>query len=246
MQAFISHIEPCSREIWKGKNPIVIYFAGCNYNCPFCNAPDNHFSKEEFIQDIKDIKKQIKDYSQSSDAVFFSGGEPCLQRQVLLAISNFCKDIGLKTGLATNGSKPGCIRSLLELGLLDTIAVDLKSPLDEELFQKVTRSSTFFISKSDLVNDFKKTLDILKRYEKQIDIEFRTTIVPGLMYKKEDMISMGELIDNIESRWILQRFMPENIKSRSYSDLNPPSVGFLENLKESLQKRYPQLRIELS
>lgn len=172
MQAFIGEIRLDSGKAWTNRDSLVIFFSGCNFNCPFCNRRDISCTKEEHL-------------------------------------------------------------------------LDIKSSLETKQFQSATRSSTFFISTQQIIEDFKTSLKILKEYENKTDIEFRTTVVPGLMYKKEHFLEIGRQICNINARLILQRFNPENVADKRFSEIEPPSVRFLSDIKAMLNKNYPQLRIEV-
>lgn len=241
MEAYIA-FEKISQDHWKNGLARVIYFAGCDYQCPWCNTPEFLKTKEEYVVDLKSIKSGIRESSQSIKAVVFSGGEPCLQRQALISLATFAKDMGLKVGLETNGSKTECIRSLLSLGIVDMVAMDLKSPLDES-FEKATKSQTFFKSTGELMHDVKATLKLLRSFQDKVDIEFRTTIVPALNNRKELLYSMGSEIEDIQCVWVLQQYTPHMVDDKKYSRLIPPSEEFLANLKNSVQNRFPNIRI---
>ena len=157
-------------------------------------------------------------------------------------ISRFAKKLKIKTGIETNGSKPLCLKSLLRENLLDFVALDLKAPLRNDIFDRVTKSSTFFITSKQIIDDTRETLKILKVYQDKIDIEIRTTIVPGLIYKKEDILEIASEIKDIECRWTLQQFKPVPDK---FANVNSPTEKFLENLRKICQKEYPNLRIDI-
>jgi pyruvate formate lyase activating enzyme len=245
MQAFIGHIEQNTDRFLKGKNSLVLHFAGCNFNCPFCNTPTLLSSKEEYAVDLKDIKKQIKENAALVDYVFFTGGEPCLQKPTLIELAKYSKDCGLMVGIATNGSKPDCLKQLTETMIVDYVIFDLKCQFEDDIFQRVTKSSTFFITTSEVMYDLKRSIEILKDCDTRIIKEFRTTIVPGLIFKKDDLMKIAEEIKGIDCKWVIQGFDPENTKKGMYSQINPPSQSFLETIREALLKRYPGLRIEI-
>ncbi len=242
MQAYIGRIDTLSSGSWHGRQGIAVFFAGCDFNCPNCNTLDLLSPKEEFLMELKDVKNEIRKHAGVAEAVVFTGGEPCLQRQALISIASFAKDINLKTGIETNGSKTECIRSLLTLGIIDFVAIDIKSPFDDDLFEKATRSRTFFKQTSELMADVDRTLRLLQRYQEKVQIEVRTTITPTLVSRKEDVLKIAEQIQDIDCTWVLQRFIP-NGTGRRFSDIKPPSAGFLQNLRESVHKRYPNIRV---
>ena len=219
----------------------MLFFAGCDFNCPNCNTSNILFTKDEFLVDLKDIKKEMKN-SLGTTAVVFTGGEPCLQRQALLTLASFAKDINLKTGLETNGSKTECIRSLLSLGIIDFIALDIKAPFEEELFEKATKSKTFFKTTASIMTDLKNTLKLLKQYQDKVEIEIRTTITPTLVARKEEILKIAQAIEGLECTWILQQFNPQNVTNKRFSSIKPPSAEFLENLRKTVHKKYPNIR----
>lgn len=229
-----------------GKNYLQINFAGCNFNCPWCNTPHMLDSKEEYLMVLREVKKEIKSQAPTLEGVVFSGGEPCLQRQALLNLAQYAKDFELKVILHTNASKPGCIRSLMQLGLLDKIVLDMKAPLEEGEFEKVTRSKTFFIRSTEIINDIQESIKIIRRSDDKVEIEVVTTVIPGLMFRKEDVLKIAQEIEALHCTWILKRFEPGNTVSKSFSEIKPPSHAFLQDLKDSIQKKYYHIRMSTS
>jgi len=245
MQAYIGKVQAISDSHWIGGLSTAVFFAGCDYNCPNCNVSDILKTKEEFWMDLRDVKKVIMQSQDSIKAVVFTGGEPCLQRQALLTLASYAKDLNLMTGLETNGSKPECIRSLIRLGLIDQISLDLKAPFEAEFFERATHSKTFFKPTEELMKDVKNTLRLLERHQDKIRVEIRTTITPSLVTRKEDLIQIAEIIEPIHCTWVLQRFNPREVQDENFRKLRSPSMGFLEDLRTHLQKKYPKLRLNL-
>lgn len=241
MEAFIESLKPVETG---HKDFLNIYWSGCNFKCPWCNTPGLLESKEEHNIQLREVKSQIREYMAQVSGVVFTGGEPCLQRLSVMQLAEFCRQNQLSVSVHTNGSKPVCINSLVREKLVDSVILDLKSPLEEERFEKITKSSTFFISTRQIISDIKATLEILK--ESDLDIEIRTTIIPGWMFRKEDLLKIAELIKKIDCRWRLQRFEPGEIVSEKLKEIMPPSEGFMEDLREAIQKKYPNLRIDVS
>ena len=95
------------------------------------------------------------------------------------------------------------------------------------------------------MNNFKKSLAIIKKNDEKIGIVFRTVIVPGLMYKKEDIIEIANSIRLVESIWVLEQFNNENVDG-AFGSIMKPSISFLKNLKRICLKKYPNLRIQIS
>ena len=62
-----------------------------------------------------------------ASGVIFSGGEPTAQKEPLLCLARAAKEMGFSVGIHTNGVFPGTIRALLDEGLLDKVALDIKT-----------------------------------------------------------------------------------------------------------------------
>ncbi|HLD37503.1 MAG TPA: anaerobic ribonucleoside-triphosphate reductase activating protein [Candidatus Nanoarchaeia archaeon] len=245
MQAFISDISKSSVD-WDNKDSIIVYFAGCDFRCPYCFAAEILDTKQEFLKYLKEVKSQIKELSYHCSAIYFTGGEPCLQKPALIELARFSRSLGLKTGLQTNGSNPNVLRLMLDLNLLNYVSLDLKAPFDDGIFEKTTKSSTFFKPTSDIMDEVKESISILKE-NKKINIDVRTTITPSIMFNKEHILRVASEIKGTRCRWILQQFQPNlgKLVNGNMKDINPPSFSFLENLKEACLKVYPEMRIEI-
>lgn len=245
MQGYIANITKSFVD-WSEKESIVLFFAGCDFRCPYCFVSNILDFKEEYLKELREVKQLIKELALSSDTIYFTGGEPCLQKPVLVELSKFSKQLGLKTGLQTNGSNPKVIKSLLQMNLLDYISVDVKSPFDSEVFEKSTKSKTFFKPTEDIISSIKETLNILKQ-NKEIVIDIRTAIVPSVMFNKEYLLRIASEVKSINCRWILQQYQPSlgKLVNKNLAGINPPTYSFLQNLQSACLKVYPTLNIEI-
>ena len=111
-----------------GKLSCVLFLSGCNFNCPYCHNPqlvkcDSVYSGRldeksffEFLENRKDL----------IDGVVISGGEPTLQKELGMFCRNI-KQMGYLVKLDTNGSRPKAIEILIGEGLVDYIAMDVKT-----------------------------------------------------------------------------------------------------------------------
>ena len=244
MQAYISDILLISG--LKSKESYVrVDFAGCDFKCGYCNRQDILDFKIGLQKDIKEVKEKIKEYVGVAGAVVFSGAEPCLQRQALQNLAKYCKGLGFKVVLKTDGTSPALLGLLIKSGLIDKVRVEFKAPLTGEIFERVTKSRTFFRDGGEIIDGFKKSLEIIKKNHNKIGVVFRTVIVPGLIYKKEDVLGIAKRINGINCVWVLQQFSNEGIDGM-FGNIDSPSLSFLENLREGCMKKYPGLRIQIS
>ncbi len=245
MQAYIGGIINYSETDWPGKKAMVIFFSGCDFHCPFCRTPDILGFKENLSKDLREIKKAILNNHQI-DAVLVTGGEPCLQKLALVEIAELCRENKLYFGIETNGSRPDVLAGLIDEKLVHFVRLDVKAPLDSDIFQKVTEASTFFKPIQDVISDFKQSLALLHKYEKSIDLELRTTIVPSLIFKKDDVMNLAFMLKGFKSAWMLQKFdSAQKLLSRKFDAVNPPSDEFLDNLRNAVRREYPGLNVQI-
>ena len=104
----------------------TIFTGGCNFRCPFCQNSDlvNVTNLEQYCED--EIFAHLEKRKNIIDSVCISGGEPTLNPD----LKDFIKKIksrGLLVKLDTNGTKPELIKNLIEEGLVDYVAMDVKN-----------------------------------------------------------------------------------------------------------------------
>ena len=73
-----------------------------------------------------------------------SGGEPTVSPGLSELVVRI-KEAGFKVKLDTNGSRPGVLGDLIEKGLLDHVAMDVKGPLDEVSYTGPRANPDFWI-----------------------------------------------------------------------------------------------------
>lgn len=145
----------------------TVFLAGCNFRCPFCHngslvrGGDTEISRDE-------LKSFLKKRQGVLDGVCITGGEPLLSPDVS-QLAEEIKSLGYLVKLDTNGSFPDRLSELIENGLIDYVAMDIKSSPHE--YDKAC-------GKDVDVDAVKKSIEIIK--SSGIDHEFRTTTVKGL------------------------------------------------------------------
>lgn len=187
-----------------GKITAVVYSPGCNFSCPGCHAKKilektERVQEEEFFRYIRLRRRWI-------DGVVLLGGEPTLQPE----IGDFAeklKEMCLAVKLDTNGSNPGVMNWLLDQGLIDYIAMDVKGPKD--LYSRISGREI----------DLRAVEEGMRVTATAPDYEYRTTIVPIVrngekieFMSVEEAVRAAEWIVNItgrdDHRYFLQRFVP--------------------------------------
>jgi pyruvate formate lyase activating enzyme len=157
-----------------GKVSCVLFTSGCNFDCPYCHNPDLARacpdSKPVLPPDgIYDFLEKRRTFL---DGVVISGGEPTLQKNLLKTCERI-KELGYSLKLDTNGSRPEELRRLIDQGLVDYIAMDIKTdPLYYYLY----------IKKDCNPEKLMESIQIIMN--SHVDYEFRTTCVRPLVNEK--------------------------------------------------------------
>jgi pyruvate formate lyase activating enzyme len=113
---------------YPGKVSCVLFLAGCNFDCPYCHNPDlvkgdNGVSS---LVEADTVFGFLERRRRLLDGVVISGGEPTLQKDVAFLCGRI-KGMGYDVKLDTNGSRPGVVRELIDQGLVDYVAMDIKA-----------------------------------------------------------------------------------------------------------------------
>ena len=122
------------------------------------------------------------------------------------------KKLGFLIKLDTNGTNPHAIRELLDLGLLDFVALDYKAPKDK--FLQITHSNKY--------NEFSNTLDLLLACG--IEFEVRTTLHYDLLNENDINTIIKDLSQKkYTKKYYIQEFLDTGI---NIANLEKPSKSF--------------------
>lgn len=193
---------------YPGKVSCVLFFSGCNFNCPFCHNPelvencrvDPHFLSE------RGLYRFLKNRRSFLDGIVISGGEPTLQKKLFSYCAKI-KQLGYPVKLDTNGSRPHVIQRLLDHKLVDYVAMDIKTDPSNycpTIYRK--RDPTRILSSIQIIMDSAP------------DYEFRTTCVKPLV--NEWVIEKVSRIIKGAKRYVLQRFRNLNVLHPEYFSNN--------------------------
>lgn len=168
----------------------IVFTHGCNFRCPFCHNSDlvtgisseNNNVTEEFWK-LLDRRKGIL------EGVVITGGEPLLQKNIERFIEKI-KQEGFKVKLDTNGSFPGKLRMVMESGLVDYVAMDVKNSLDKYNLTIGTPTD---------IEAVKDSISLL--LSGKVPYEFRTTAVKEL-HTANDFMEIGKMIQGAEHYFI--------------------------------------------
>ena len=174
----------------------TIFTAGCNFRCPFCHNASLVLRAGE-VEEIpeKDLLSYLEKRGGLLDGACITGGEPLLNPDIEELIVKI-RSYGLLVKLDTNGAFPDRIESLLDKGLIDYVAMDVKNS-DGKYGETVGLGESFDISS---VN---RSIDIIMK--KAPDYEFRTTVVREL-HDLEDLLSIARKLNGAK-KYFLQKYV---------------------------------------
>jgi len=242
MYLYFHQILPQSSYDYFGYRTCELYLVGCNFSCAYCNTSDILKSDEAYAIDMRVIKKELMSLSKIAEAMLITGGEPTLQREALFQLLSYGRRLKLKVGVHTNGSKPDVIKQMLQKNLADFVVLDIKTPFQPAQFQKVTQSATYFVKEREIMAQISETIKLLT--ETRIPVLVVSVLTPTLMYKLEHMEEIAGTVKRMGCTLELRGFRTKGeIAHPKFKTLNEPTQEFLENMKELLQRKFPDLKI---
>lgn len=186
--------------------------------CPFCHnallvteMDDDYFEEEEIFDHLKKRKTVL-------DGIAITGGEPLLQKDIERFLYEL-KDTGIAVKLDTNGCYPEKLKDILELGLVDYVAMDIKN-----CPQKY--GATVGIENFDIA-PINKSIELIKN--SGVDYEFRTTVTENF-HTINDIEEIAKWIQGAK-HYFLQNF----VDSGQLIDSNCKGVS-KEKMYEMLEK----------
>lgn len=213
MDEFVG-LEKLSLVDFDEKIACTLFVKNCNFKCPFCHNKDLALSNiNEFIQ-FDEILSFLKTRINKIEAVCITGGEPTLMIGLEDKIKQI-KELGFLVKLDTNGYRPDILKRLIDLKLIDYVAIDIKNSLEKYALT----TSTYDIDTSKII----ESINILKN--SKIDYEFRTTLVKEF-HKEEDILKIADLLSG-ENKYFLQKF----IKSDNCINKNLNAISLEETKK---------------
>ncbi|MBU3964565.1 anaerobic ribonucleoside-triphosphate reductase activating protein [Patescibacteria group bacterium] len=218
---------------YPGKVSATIFVSGCNFKCGFCHNPElvlvEEIKKHQCISEEK-IWEFLEERKGFLDGVVICGGEPTIYDDLPDFIEKI-QDMGFLIKLDTNGSRPEILQQMIELNLLDYVAMDVKAP--KKRYKAVVGADID-------VGQIEKSIKLLKKGV--IDFEFRTTLVPGLVERK-DVLEIVKWISPAP-KYFLQNFQSQGkIIDSKLSKVRPFQDGYLEKLKEEITPHFDVCQI---
>jgi pyruvate formate lyase activating enzyme len=214
---------------YPGKLAATVFIGGCNFRCPYCHnasllEPRNIVS--EITEDA--VLTFLRSRKGLLDGVCVSGGEPLLWNG-LPSFLRKVKDLGFLVKLDSNGSRPEALKALVNEGLVDFVAMDLKhAPANYALAAG---------TKMDVLPAVMESVAYL--LSGAAPCEFRTTVVRG-MHTPEDLAEIGQWIRGADA-YFLQNF--ENSTDVLTPGLQGLDTAEMQALLDAVRPFVPGARI---
>ena len=176
-----------------GKVACTVFTGGCNLRCPFCHNASLVLEPTIYSDATQDVLNYLSGRKGIIDGVCITGGEPLLQPDLADFISKI-KDMGFAVKLDTNGSMPDRLQQIIDTGLIDYIAMDIKSSPEGYALATGVEGAT---------DNYIKSVDIIR--QSGIEHEFRTTAVKGI-HSPADFDKIGQWLAGCKHYYI-QRFV---------------------------------------
>lgn len=197
---------------YPGEVACTVFLGGCNFRCPYCHNGDVVLCDCESNISVSELLAFLDSRAGRLSAVCISGGEPTLHSD----LPNLIREIkrrGFLVKLDTNGTNPVMISRLIDEGLLDYVAMDIKNSLE-----KYPLTVGFDLSNSEMAkiprpqyllsaleSPIRESAFILM--QGRVDFEFRTTLVKEL-HTESDIEKIGIWLKGDE-KFFLQTYREE-------------------------------------
>ena len=191
---------------YPGKVGCVLFFSGCNFHCPYCHNPElaKGTALEQWTEQAAfDFLEKRKGFL---EGVVISGGEPCLHPDVV-RVCQTVRQMGYPIKLDTNGSCPNVLEKLFSSGLVDYVAMDIKT---------VPEHYPQYIQKDCDTDAITASIRLIKT--SGLSHEFRTTCIRPLI-DKQIVERICGLIQGADL-YVLQRFRLSHVLDPDFFKAN--------------------------
>ena len=109
-----------------GRVACTVFLGGCDFRCPFCHNFELIDGTAQPVMNDAELLSFLEKRKGLLDGVAFTGGEPCLHKD-LPELMKKIRALGFGVKLDTNGYHPELLHSVLDAGLVDYVAMDIKN-----------------------------------------------------------------------------------------------------------------------
>lgn len=194
----------------------MLFAAGCNFRCKYChNGKTLVLNSNPTCIDEDYIKQFLIKRKGKLTAVILSGGE-FLNQPDAIDFIKWIKELGYKIKVDTNGCHFDSLKYLIDNKLIDYVAMDIKSSIDN--YKEVIGRELLITERTSILSCINLLLTDV------VDYEFRTT-VPHSVVTPADVKSIGEMTKGAK-RYYIQNYVynmnviDDNLKSCTKSELD--------------------------
>lgn len=205
---------------YPGHVAATLFTGGCNFRCPYCHNSDIVLKNESIVPlTPEEVLAFLKKRQNVLTGVCITGGEPTLHTDLPYFIGQI-RALGYLVKLDTNGTNPQMLQNLIETGLVNCCAMDIKNAPEK---YGMTAGFDGNPARFDL-SAVDESIKILMR-QNRISYEFRTTVVKEL-HNESDMLAISQWIAGAETYFL-----------QSYADsAGVLCEGYHAHPEETLQK----------
>lgn len=213
----IAGLQKCTLLDYPGKVACTVFLPGCNFRCPFCHNYEL-IANPETLMEESELLAFLEKRRGLLQGVCVTGGEPTLHPDLPQLLQKI-RDLGYSVKLDTNGYRPEVLRTVLEAGLVDYVAMDVKN--GPESYAATCGLEALELSKIE------ESIRILTQGE--TDYELRTTLCLPL-HSEQSIQSLSAWLQNIceipVKRLFLQPFVDRD--TVPFAGLSAPEAAQLE------------------
>ena len=207
---------------YPGKLAATVFTGGCDLRCPFCH---NALLVTRLAETPEIPEREVLDFLSSRkgllDGVVLTGGEPLLQPDAADFLRKV-RALGFAVKLDTNGCHPAALADILDQGLADYVAMDVKN-------SPRRYGETVGVPDFDLA-PVEESVRLLQR--SAVDHEFRTTLVREL-HSEADLDAIAAWLEGAP-KYFLQNFVDSgNLIGQGYHGFS------LEELRAFAERMRP-------
>ncbi len=206
----------------------VVFAAGCPLRCVFCHNPDTWRMSDGVATEHTELAERIKRFYPyiKNGGVTLSGGEPLMQAEFFLALTEELHRMGLHVALDTSGAVfTEDARALISS--VDLVLLDVKFTTDDEYKRHTGGSLSMPID----------VLSLCERIKKPVWI--RQVVIPGINDTEKDAIALRELLSGYSCIEKIELLPFRKLCLEKYESLGIPFL--LSDVPEATPKRVAEL-----
>lgn len=213
---------------YPGKVACTVFLGGCDLRCPFCHNGELTAHCPPPQTDSAGLLSFLAGRRGLLDGVCVTGGEPLLRPDLRELLADI-KGLGFLVKLDTNGTHPERLRELVEAGLTDYVAMDVKNSPERY-------AETVGLPELDLGPIRESVAYLLSA---PVDYEFRTTVVREF-HDEASFQQLGPWLTGAR-RYMLQSFVDRD--TVLYAGLHACSRQTLERFADLVRPFVPAVAL---